>query len=68
MISLYGGAFIIGILTTAAGAILYEVLGLTMALIIAVIFIGYGIALVISRKMRSLHYLWPLPHYYYHIY
>ncbi|WP_107922977.1 DUF2339 domain-containing protein [Lysinibacillus parviboronicapiens] len=54
MISLYGGAFIIGILTTAAGAILYEVLGLTMALIIAVIFIGYGIAISYFKKNEVL--------------
>ncbi|MET4559036.1 hypothetical protein ABIA69_000179 [Lysinibacillus parviboronicapiens] len=54
MISLYGGAFIIGILTTAAGAILYEVLGLTMALIIAVIFIGYGITISYFKKNEVL--------------
>ena len=33
IISLYGGAFIIGILTTAAGAILYDVLHLNLSLI-----------------------------------
>ncbi|QDQ01887.1 DUF2339 domain-containing protein [Lysinibacillus fusiformis] len=54
MISLYGGAFIIGILTTAAGAILYDVLGLTMALIIAVIYIGYGIAISYLKKNEVL--------------
>ncbi len=43
IISLYGGAFIIGILTTAAGAILYDVLHLNMALIIAVLYVAYGI-------------------------
>lgn len=43
IISLYGGAFIIGILTTAAGAILYDVLHLNTALIIAVLYVAYGI-------------------------
>lgn len=33
----------VGILTTAAGAIIYDVLGLYVALIIAVIYIAYGI-------------------------
>lgn len=42
-ISLYGGAFIIGILTTAAGAILYDVLPLYVALLFAFIYIAYGI-------------------------
>ena len=42
-VSLYGGAFIIGILTTAAGAILYEVLPLYVALAIALLYIAYGI-------------------------
>ncbi|MGE7908902.1 DUF2339 domain-containing protein [Lysinibacillus xylanilyticus] len=44
-ISLYGGAFIVGILTTAASAILYEIIGLTPALVIAVVYIGYGIVI-----------------------
>ncbi|MEO4053324.1 DUF2339 domain-containing protein [Solibacillus sp. CAU 1738] len=44
-ISLYGGAFIVGILTTAAGAILYDVLSLTIALVIALCYIAYGIAI-----------------------
>lgn len=44
-ISMYGGSFIIGILTTAAGAILYDVLSLNLALIIAFAFIAYGIAI-----------------------
>lgn len=43
IVSLYGGAFIIGILTTAAGAILYDVLYLTIALIIALLYVAYGI-------------------------
>lgn len=42
-LSLYGGAFIVGILTTAAGAILYDVLGLYVALIFALIYIVYGV-------------------------
>jgi len=53
-ISLYGGAFIVGILTTAAGAILYEVLGLTLALIIAFVFIVYGIAISYLKKNEVL--------------
>lgn len=42
-IALYGGAFIIGILTTAAGAILYEVLPLYVALLFTGIYIAYGV-------------------------
>ncbi len=42
---LYGGAFIVGILTTAAGAIIYDVLGLYVALVIALIYIAYGIGI-----------------------
>lgn len=42
-LSLYGGAFIVGILTTAAGAILYDVLSLYVALIFALIYIVYGV-------------------------
>ena len=42
-LSLYGGAFIVGILTTAAGAILYDVLGLYVALVIALLYIVYGV-------------------------
>lgn len=53
-ISLYGGAFIVGILTTAAGAILYEVVGLTFALIIAVMYIGYGITISYFKKNEAL--------------
>lgn len=53
-ISLYGGAFIIGILTTAAGAILYEVLGLYVALMIALLYIGYGIAISFFKKNEVL--------------
>ena len=53
-ISLYGGAFIVGILTTAASAILYEIIGLTMALVIAVIYIGYGIIISYLKKNEVL--------------
>lgn len=53
-ISLYGGAFIIGILTTAAGAILYDVLGLYVALLIALLYIGYGIAICFFKKNEVL--------------
>ncbi|MFJ7735063.1 DUF2339 domain-containing protein [Lysinibacillus sp. NPDC097287] len=53
-ISLYGGAFIIGILTTAAGAIMYEVLGLYVALMIALFYIGYGIAISFFKKNEVL--------------
>ncbi|MFB7155450.1 DUF2339 domain-containing protein [Lysinibacillus sp. NPDC056232] len=53
-ISLYGGAFIVGILTTAASAILYEILGLTMALVIAVVYIGYGIVISYVKKNEVL--------------
>ncbi|MCH7322941.1 DUF2339 domain-containing protein [Solibacillus sp. MA9] len=42
-LSLYGGAFIVGILVTAAGAILYDVLNLYVALIIAIVYIAYGV-------------------------
>lgn len=42
-LSLYGGAFIVGILTTAAGAILYDVLSLYVALIFALLYIVYGV-------------------------
>ncbi|MGA3676343.1 DUF2339 domain-containing protein [Lysinibacillus agricola] len=53
-ISLYGGAFIVGILTTAAGAILYEIIGLTLALLIAIVYIGYGIAISFLKKNEVL--------------
>lgn len=42
-LSLYGGSFIVGILTTAAGAILYDVLSLTIALLFALMYIVYGV-------------------------
>ena len=53
-ISLYGGAFIVGILTTAAGAILYELLGLYVALLIALMYIGYGIIISFFKKNEVL--------------
>ncbi|MFJ5562271.1 DUF2339 domain-containing protein [Lysinibacillus xylanilyticus] len=53
-ISLYGGAFIVGILTTAASAILYEIIGLTLALVIAVGYIGYGIVISYLKKNEVL--------------
>lgn len=53
-ISLYGGAFIIGILTTATGAILYEILALYVALLIALMYIGYGIAISFFKKNEVL--------------
>ncbi|HWK21481.1 MAG TPA: DUF2339 domain-containing protein [Ureibacillus sp.] len=53
-IVLYGGAFIIGILTTAAGAILYEVLGLYLALFITVCFIAYGLTICYLKKNEVL--------------
>nr|WP_283175796.1 DUF2339 domain-containing protein [Lysinibacillus sp. Bpr_S20] len=53
-ISLYGGAFIVGILTTAASAILYEIIGLTMALCITVVYIGYGIVISYLKKNEVL--------------
>ncbi len=54
VMSLYGGAYIVGILTTAAGAILYEVLSLNMALGIAFIFIGYGVAISYVKHSEAL--------------
>lgn len=53
-LSLYGGTFMIGILTTAAGAILYNVLDLYTALIIALIFIIYGIAISYIKGNEAL--------------
>ncbi|MGE7920068.1 DUF2339 domain-containing protein [Viridibacillus sp. NPDC093762] len=53
-ITLYGGAFIIGILTTAAGAILYDVLPLLMALFVAMLYIVYGIVISYMKKNEVL--------------
>lgn len=53
-ISLYGGAFIVGILTTAASAILYEIIGLIPALGITLLYIGYGIAISYLKKNEAL--------------
>lgn len=54
IIALYGGAFIVGILTTAAGAILYDVLGLYTALVIALVYIVYGVAISYRRGNEAL--------------
>ena len=53
-LSLYGGAFIVGILVTAAGAILYDVLGLYTALIIALLYIVYGVAISYMKGNEAL--------------
>ena len=53
-IVLYGGAFIIGILTTAAGAILYNILGLYLALLLALVYIAYGITICSVKKNEVL--------------
>ncbi len=53
-ISLYGGAFIVGILATAAGAILYDVLNLIIALMIALCYIAYGIAISYLKENEIL--------------
>lgn len=53
-ISLYGGAFIVGILTTAASAILYEIIGLTPALGITLLYIAYGIAISYLKKNEAI--------------
>lgn len=54
VITLYGGAFIVGILTTAAGAIIYEVLGLYVALMIALLYIAYGIGISYVKRNEVL--------------
>ncbi|MGE7985671.1 DUF2339 domain-containing protein [Lysinibacillus fusiformis] len=53
-VSLYGGAFIVGILTTAASAILYEIIHLTPALGITILYIGYGITISYLKKNEAL--------------
>ena len=53
-LSLYGGAFIVGILSTAAGAILYDVLGLYIALLIALVYIVYGVAISYLKGNEAL--------------
>ncbi|MFJ7696620.1 DUF2339 domain-containing protein [Lysinibacillus fusiformis] len=53
-VSLYGGAFIVGILTTAASAILYEIIHLTPALGITILYIGYGITISYLKKNEVL--------------
>ncbi|WP_332651684.1 DUF2339 domain-containing protein [Lysinibacillus sp. 54212] len=54
IISLYGGAFIIGILTTAAGTILYDVLHLNLALFLALLYIAYGIFISYAKANEVL--------------
>lgn len=53
-LSLFGGAFIVGILTTAAGAILYYVLSLYVALIFALIYIVYGVFISFIKGNEAL--------------
>lgn len=53
-LSLYGGAFIVGILTTAAGAIIYDVLSLYVALIFALIYIVYGVFISYVKENEAL--------------
>lgn len=52
--SLFGGGFIVGILATAAGAILYDVLSQMTALVIALCYIAYGVAISYVRKNEVL--------------
>lgn len=54
VVSLFGGAYIVGILTTAAGAILYDVLSLNVALVLAFLFIAYGIAISYVKHSQAL--------------
>jgi hypothetical protein len=54
IISLYGGAFMVGILTTAAGAILYDVLSLLLALFLALVFIAYGVTISYFKQNEVL--------------
>ncbi|WP_107838195.1 DUF2339 domain-containing protein [Metasolibacillus meyeri] len=54
VVSLYGGSFIIGILATAAGAILYEIFALMVALAIALLYIAYGIAISYFKGNQAL--------------
>ncbi|MGN7477459.1 DUF2339 domain-containing protein [Solibacillus silvestris] len=53
-LSLYGGAFIVGILVTAAGAILYDVLHLYVALIVALAYIVYGVLISYVKGNEAL--------------
>ncbi len=53
-LSLYGGAFIVGILVTAAGAILYDVLHLYIALMIALVYIAYGVLISYVKGNEAL--------------
>lgn len=42
-LSLFGGSFIIGVLTTAAAVIIYDIFTLNIALLIAIAYIVYGV-------------------------
>lgn len=53
-LSLYGGAFIVGILVTAAGAILYDVLHLYVALMMALVYIAYGVLISYVKGNEAL--------------
>lgn len=54
-LSLYGGAFIVGILVTAAGAILYDVLNLYVALMLALVYIVYGVLISYVKGNEMKH-------------
>lgn len=54
VMSLFGGTYIVGILTTAAGAIIYDVLSLNIALVFALLFITYGIAISYVKHSEAL--------------
>ncbi len=53
-LALFGGSFIIGILATAAGVILYDVLSLTIALLIGIGYIAYGVWLTYWQANEGL--------------
>lgn len=52
--ALLGGAFIVGILTTAAGALIYELFGQMTALLIALSYIVFGVAMAYIRGSEVL--------------
>lgn len=54
IISLYGGTFMVGILTTAAGNMLYGVLNLFLALFLALVFIAYGVTISYFKQNEVL--------------
>ena len=53
-LALYSGSFTIGILATAAAVLIYDVMTTTVALWIALVYIGYGIALCIRKGNEGL--------------